>query len=248
MTPDLVERRAATKVEVRGMRVVFGGVVALDSVDLTLARGEILGVIGPNGAGKTTLVNAMSGFQAPTAGEVILGDADVTGWAPSKLARAGVVRTFQGVRSFGRLSVLENVEAGSVGIGMRRRAAQRIAWDLLTRFNLEPHAESRADSLPYGEERRLGIARALAADPDFLLLDEPGAGLNEDETDELSALVADLRRDLACGVLVIDHDMRLIMGLCDRLCVLDHGRVLRVGTPEQVRQDVNVVTAYLGTR
>jgi branched-chain amino acid transport system ATP-binding protein len=242
------DRPATPTVEVRGLRVVFGGVVALDSIDLELARGEILGVIGPNGAGKTTLVNAMSGFQPPAAGTVVLGDDDVTGWPPRKLARAGVVRTFQGVRSFGRLTVLENVEAGSVGIGMRRRAAQKIAWDLLARLDLEAQAGARADSLPYGDERRLGIARALATRPDFLLLDEPGAGLNEDETDELSALVAEVRRDVGCGVLVIDHDMRLIMGLCDRLCVLDHGRTISVGAPDEVRQDANVVTAYLGTR
>jgi branched-chain amino acid transport system ATP-binding protein len=246
LIPSLDAGSVGRDIEVRNLAVVYGGVVALDGIDLTLARGEILGLIGPNGAGKTTLVNAITGFQKPSAGSVRLGDRDVTGWPAHKLARLGVVRTFQGVRSFGRLSVLENIEAGGVGIGVSARTARAEADRLVVRFNLQSYAHSRADSLPYGEERKLDIARALAARPQFLLLDEPGAGLNEQETDDLSRLVTSIREQVGCGILIIDHDMRFVMGLVDRLCVLDHGRTVRIGTPDEVGQDEKVVAAYLG--
>src|SRR2546428_837192 len=169
----------AELLEARGLKVHFGGVRAVDGVDLVLRKGEILGLIGPNGAGKTTLVNALSGFEKPTAGRVFLNGVDVTGWHPARLARKGLTRTFQSVRLFPGLTVLENVELGGVGVGMRRPAARRWARELLERLGLADKSATWATGLPHGLERRLGIVRALAAKPTFLLLDEPAAGLNE---------------------------------------------------------------------
>jgi branched-chain amino acid transport system ATP-binding protein len=234
--------------EARALKVHFGGVHAVDGVDLALPRGEILGLIGPNGAGKTTLVNALSGFERPTAGSVLLNGEDVTGLNPHRLARRGLTRTFQSVRLFPGLTVLENVELGGVGVGMRRPAARRVARELLERLGLADKAESLATGLPHGLERRLGILRALAAKPSFLLLDEPAAGLNERESDELVQALTLIRDDFSCALVVIEHDMRVIMRLCERIQVLDHGRTISIGTPTQVRADPAVLTAYLGRR
>ena len=234
--------------EARDLKVHFGGVRAVDGVGLALRKGEILGLIGPNGAGKTTLVNALSGFQKPTAGTVLLDGADVTGWSPHRLARRGLARTFQSVRLFPDLTVLENVELGGVGVGMRRPAARRWARDLLERLRLADKAALYATGLPHGLERRLGIVRALAAKPAFLLLDEPAAGLNEQESDELVASLSLIRDDFSCALMVIEHDMRVIMRLCERIQVLDHGKTISIGTPTEVRQDPAVLVAYLGRR
>jgi branched-chain amino acid transport system ATP-binding protein len=234
--------------EARQLRVQFGGVRAVDGVDLVLRKGEILGLIGPNGAGKTTLVNALSGFQKPTAGQVLMNGHDVTGWSPHRLARRGLARTFQSVRLFPDLVVLENVELGGVGVGMRRRAARKWARELLERLKLDDKADLYCSGLPHGLERRLGIARALAARPSFLLLDEPAAGLNERESDELVQTLTLIRDDFSCALVVIEHDMRVIMRLCERIQVLDHGKTISVGTPAEVRSDPAVLTAYLGRR
>ncbi len=234
--------------EARDLKVHFGGVRAVDGVGLALRKGEILGLIGPNGAGKTTLVNALSGFQKPTAGTVLLDGTDVTGWRPHRLARRGLARTFQSVRLFPDLTVLENVELGGVGVGMRRPAARRWARDLLERLRLADKAALYATGLPHGLERRLGIIRALAAKPAFLLLDEPAAGLNEQESDELVASLSLIRDDFSCALMVIEHDMRVIMRLCERIQVLDHGKTISIGTPGEVRQDPAVLIAYLGRR
>jgi branched-chain amino acid transport system ATP-binding protein len=238
---------AAEALEVRAVRVHFEGVKAVDGVDLTIRRGEILGLIGPNGAGKTTLVNVLSGFQRPTSGSVWLDGADVTGWTPSRLARAGLVRTFQAVRLFSGLSAFENVEAAALGAGLKRARAREMANDMLERLGLADRARTAAGALPYGDERRLGIARALATEPTFLLLDEPAAGLNEAESDELLTTLTDIVRDFGSALLVIEHDMRLIMRLCERIHVLDQGVTLSEGTPEHVRRDPHVLSAYLGT-
>ena len=205
--------------EARGLKVHFGGVHAVDGVDLVLRKGEILGLIGPNGAGKTTLVNALSGFQKPTAGTVLMNGQDVTGLSPHRLARRGLARTFQSVRLFPGLTVLENVELGGVGVGMRRPAARKWARELLERLKLDDMAGLYGTGLPHGLERRLGIVRALAAKPTFLLLDEPAAGLNEQESDELVGSLTLIRDDFSCALLVIEHDMRLIMRLCERIQV-----------------------------
>jgi branched-chain amino acid transport system ATP-binding protein len=234
--------------EARGLCVHFGGVRAVDGVDLELRKGEILGLIGPNGAGKTTLVNALSGFEKPSAGKVYLSGADVTGWAPHRLARRGLARTFQSVRLFPGLTVLENVELGGVGVGMRRPAARAAARELLDRLGLAERADSLATGLPHGLERRLGMLRALASKPAFLLLDEPAAGLNERESDELVQALTLIRDDFSCGLVVIEHDMRVIMRLCERIQVLDYGKTISIGSPLEVRSDPAVLTAYLGRR
>ncbi len=241
-------RDATDLLEGEGVCVYFEGVKAVDEVDFVLRRGEIVGLIGPNGAGKTTLVNVITGFQAPTAGTVRLRGTDVVGWPPFRLARAGLARTFQNIRLFGDLTVLENVEVGAVGMGLHRPVARRQARELLETMRLAAKERERASALPHGDERRLEIARALATDPTFLLLDEPAAGLNEVESDVLVDTIRELRDRLGCGVLVIEHDMRVIMRLCERIQVLDHGRTIANGTPEEVRANPAVVEAYLGTR
>ena len=241
------EGRAQT-LEARGVRVYFEGVKAVDGVDFFLSRGEILGLIGPNGAGKTTLVNVLTGFQRPNEGSVALSGVGVLGWPPHRLARKGLARTFQNIRLFGDLTVLENVEVGGVGTGLGRRDARKRAWELLQTMHLIPKADERASALPMGDERRLEIARALATGPTFLLLDEPAAGLNETEGDELVATIRSLRDQLGCGVLVIEHDMRVIMRLCERIQVLNYGKTISLGTPKEVRNDPAVIDAYLGTR
>jgi branched-chain amino acid transport system ATP-binding protein len=223
-------------------------VKAVDGVDLTLRSGEILGLIGPNGAGKTTLVNALSGFQRVTAGSVALGDVDITTWPAPEIARAGLVRTFQDVRLFPGLTSFENVEAAAVSATGSRRRARSIARELLVRVRLEERVGVLAGGLPHHEARRLAIARALATHPSFLLLDEPAAGLTEAEADELVGALGAVRDAFGVGLVVIEHDMRVIMGLSERIQVLDHGKTIAVGTPEQVRRDAAVRTAYLGAR
>ncbi len=237
----------AQMLECRGLKVHFAGVKAVDGVDLVLHRGEILGLIGPNGAGKTTLVNALTGFQRPTAGSVYLEGVEVTGWPPNRLARAGLARTFQAVRLFAGLTVLENVELGAVGIGIGRREAQRWAWELLERLELTEVADVAAAAVPHGMERRLAIVRALATRPAFLLLDEPAAGLNEAESDALVDALAAIRNDFACALMVIEHDMRVIMRVCERIQVLDYGKTISIGTSGEVQSDPAVLKAYLGT-
>ena len=230
------------------MTVDFGGLRAIDGVDLHVERGEIFGLIGPNGAGKTTMVNSLTGFQRPTAGRAYLDDTDVTGWASARLARVGVIRTFQNVRLYARLTVRQNLELGAIGIGLGRSGARSAAEGLLERLGLGGFADVDAEGLPHGIERRVAIARALAARPDFLLLDEPAAGLNENESADLVASLSAVRDDIGCGLLVIEHDMSVIMRLCERIQVLDHGRTISIGTPAEVRADDAVLTAYLGAR
>jgi branched-chain amino acid transport system ATP-binding protein len=235
------------RLEGRSIAVRFGGLIAVDGVDIELERREILGVIGPNGAGKTTLMNVLSGFLRPTRGRVALSGNDMTGYPAHRLARQGVNRTFQNVRLFPGMSVSENIEVGALGMRASRSQARRKAGEIAEELGLVERLTQAADALPHGEERLVSIARALATDPDFLLLDEPAAGLNEAETDRLGAALKRVRDAHFCGLLVIEHDMRLIMDLCERIHVLDHGRTLRVGTVDEVRADPDVIAAYLGT-
>jgi branched-chain amino acid transport system ATP-binding protein len=246
--PHPFVRRAAspTKLSWTDVKVHFGGVKAVDGVTGDVARGEVLGLIGPNGAGKTTLLNALSGFERPTAGQVRINEVGIAGWAPHRIARRGVVRTFQSVRLFGALSVLTNVEAASLGSGLSRRKAREHAREILERLGLADIAGVEARTLPYGQERRVGIARALGARPTFLLLDEPAAGLNDIESAELGELINEIRTQFDCGVVVIEHDMALIMSRCDRVQVLDYGQSICVGTPREVQRDEKVLAAYLG--
>lgn len=236
------------RLEARDVRVHFEGVKAVDGVDLRVEVGDILGLIGPNGAGKTTLVNVLSGFQRPTGGSVWLGDVDVTGWAPSELARRGLARTFQSVRLFPAMSVFENVQLGGIGVGLGFREARRKTWEVLDWVGLARRADEDAAGLPHGDAHLVGIARALAAQPRMLLLDEPAAGLNEEESDALLAALAAVRERLDIGLLIVEHDMRLIMRLCDRVHILDYGETLSIGTPDEVRADPRVVEAYLGSQ
>ena len=224
----------------------FAGVHALDGVTLEVARGEVVGLIGPNGAGKSTLVNVLSGFDRPDQGTVELGGQDVTRWSPHRRGRHGLARTFQHSRAFRALSVRENVEVAALGVGARPRAATERAAALLTRLGLDRYADAPASALAQGDERRLGVARALATEPRFVLLDEPAAGLPEAEVPDFAAVVRSVSDEHGAGVLLIDHNMALIMETCDRIQVLDQGRTLAEGTPEEVRANIDVANAYLG--
>ena len=213
---------------------------------LELHRHEVVGLIGPNGAGKTTLVNVLTGFDFPTSGTVELEGHDVTAWSPHRRGRVGLARTFQHSRSFGGLSVRENVEVAALGSGAGPREAHRRADSLLELLGLRDRESQPAGSLAHGEERKLGVARALAIQPRFLLLDEPAAGLPEAEVPEFTEVVRSVRDEHEAGVLLIDHNMALVMDVCDRIQVLDQGRTLAEGTPAEIRGNLDVAAAYLG--
>jgi branched-chain amino acid transport system ATP-binding protein len=224
----------------------FEGVRALQDVSLDLHRHEVVGLIGPNGAGKSTLVNVLTGFDFPNEGQIELGGRDITRWTSHRRARAGVARTFQHSRSFGSLSVRENVEVSALGVGTRPREARRRAGELLELLGLSDRAETQADALPHGDERRLGVARVLATEPAFVLMDEPAAGLPESEVPQFAAVIRSVRDEHRGGVLLIDHNMALVMAVCGRIHVLDQGRTLAAGTPDEIRANLDVTAAYLG--
>jgi len=224
----------------------FDGVKALDGVTLELRRSEVVGLIGPNGAGKSTLVNVLSGFDRPDAGTVSLAGRDVTNWSPQRRGRHGLARTFQHSHAFRSLTVRENVEVSALGVGASPRDAARRTDRLLGVLGLRAHADRPASSLAHGDERRLGVARALATEPHFVLMDEPAAGLPEAEVPDFAAVVRTMRDDHGVGVLLIDHNMALIMEICERIVVLDQGRSLAEGTPVEIRANLDVAAAYLG--
>ncbi|MGH6933068.1 MAG: ABC transporter ATP-binding protein [Dongiaceae bacterium] len=237
---------AQAMLEANDIVVAFDGLTAIDGVSLAVKTGEILGLIGPNGAGKTTLVNVLTGFQRPSRGRVWLSGTDITNQPAHRVARAGLARTFQAVRLFRDLTVAENLEAAAVGVGCSRARARVRAKAILEWVQFSHKTEHRADSLPYGEERRVGIARALATAPKFVLLDEPAAGLADTECDELMALIRRMPADHGCGVLLIEHNMRVVMGACERIHVIDGGRTIAEGTPEVIQRHPDVLRAYLG--
>jgi len=224
----------------------FAGIDALRDVTLELHRHEVVGLIGPNGAGKTTLVNVISGFDFPTSGNVEFAGKDVTRWSPSRRGRAGLARTFQHSRSFRGLTVRENVEVAALGAGTGGREARRRADALLDLLELRHRADAEAASIPHGDERKLGVARALACEPRYLLMDEPAAGLPDSEVPDFAAVVRSVRDDFGAGVLLIEHNMSLVMAVCDRIQVLDEGQTLAAGTPAEIRDNLDVAAAYLG--
>ena len=236
------------RLEAHDVSVNFEGLAAVDEVTVSMSRHEIFGLIGPNGAGKTTLVNVLTGFQKPTHGRVVLAGVDVTGMPPHRIGRRGLARTFQAVRLYPDMPVIENLEAAAVGTGLGRREASRRARAILEWMNFSSKAYDHADTLPYGDERRVGIGRALAMAPHFVLLDEPAAGMSDSECDDLMALISRIPGDFGCGVLLIEHNMRVIMGVCDRIHVIDSGRTIGEGTPQEIQANPAVIRAYLGSR
>ena len=229
-----------------GVSRSFEGIHALEGVDLELAPDEVVGLIGPNGAGKTTLVNLLTGFDLPSSGRIELGSREITRWPPHRRGRAGLARTFQHGRLFQGLTVRENVEVAALGAGVSPAEARRRADRLLDLLGLAVRADQPAAVLPHGDERRLGVARALALRPRFVLMDEPAAGLHEAEIPAFAAVVRSVRDDFGAGVLLIDHNVARIMEVCDRVHVLDRGRTLAEGTPAEIRRNFDVATAYLG--
>jgi len=242
----MTQTPAADALEARAVSRSFAGVRALDGVTLSVRRREVLGLIGPNGAGKTTLVNLLTGFDRPTEGEIVLEGDAITGWSPVRRARHGLARTFQHGHLFGELSVRENVAVGALGCGASPRVARRRADELLELVELGDQADRPARLLPHGDQRKLGVARAVASEPRFVLMDEPAAGLVEAEVPALAKLVRSVAEEHGAGVVVIDHNMSLVMGVSDRIHVLAEGKTLAEGTAAEIRSNVDVTSAYLG--
>ncbi len=247
--------------EVSNLGIAFGGLQAVSQLDLSIEKGHLYGLIGPNGAGKTTVFNMLTGVYRPTEGNIVLDGVDITGKSPEFISKSGVARTFQNIRLFNEMSVLDNVKVGlhnQVQYGMwtgifrlpayreKEHEMNRRALRLLKIFDLDGQAELKASQLPYGQQRKLEIARALATNPKLLLLDEPAAGMNPNETEELMQTVHSVRDQFGIAILLIEHDMNFVMGICEEISVLDYGRIIAQGDGKAIRNNPKVIAAYLG--
>ena len=247
--------------EVKNLSISFGGLKAVDNFHINIEKGQLYGLIGPNGAGKTTIFNLLTGVYKPNAGSIVLDDVNITGKSTIEINQAGIARTFQNIRLFKDMSVLDNVKAGlhnhhkySTVEGIFRlpryfkieKEIDEEAMNLLKVFDLDKECDFKASNLPYGKQRKLEIARALATEPKLLLLDEPAAGMNPNETAELMDTIRFVRDNFNMTVLLIEHDMKLVSGICEKLTVLNFGQVLREGATSDVLHDPEVIKAYLG--
>lgn len=247
--------------EVSNLGIAFGGLQAVAQLDLSIEKGHLYGLIGPNGAGKTTVFNMLTGVYRPTEGNIVLDGVDITGKSPEFISKSGIARTFQNIRLFNDMTVLDNVKVGmhnqvpySMWTGIFRLPAyrekehemNREAKKLLKIFDLDGEAGLKASQLPYGKQRKLEIARALATKPKLLLLDEPAAGMNPNETEELMQTVRSVRDQFGISILLIEHDMNFVMGICEQITVLDYGRVIARGDGKAIRNNPKVIAAYLG--
>ncbi len=252
---------SAPILDIRDLTRSFGGVMAVNGLEMSLPHGGIYGLIGPNGAGKTTAFNMISGFYKPDHGRVVFQGLDITGSAPHRVCALGIARTFQNIRLFANATALENVMVGChvrrkkqwwmplvlwPGSGREEQDIRVKARRLITRLGLDRYINEKASSLPYGAQRRLEIARALATQPSFLLLDEPAAGMNPQESEELMQFIKQIRDDFGLTILLIEHDMKVVMGVCERIWVLEYGRLIAVGGAEEIRDNPKVIEAYLG--
>lgn len=247
--------------ETKNLGIAFGGLQALEGLNLSLKSGEIMGLIGPNGAGKTTVFNLLTQVYQPTEGEILLEGKSIKRQKTYQVAQQGIARTFQNIRLFKETTVIDNVKIAmnakmhySMLAGIFRLPSywkeearvEKRAMELLTVLNLQDYADQLAANLPYGQQRKLEIARALATNPKILLLDEPAAGMNPTETQELMETIRLIQQKFQIAILLIEHDMSFVMGICEHITVLDYGKVIASGTPEEIRQDQRVISAYLG--
>lgn len=247
--------------EAKGLGVKFGGLKAVDEFNFEIDENQLFGLIGPNGAGKTTVFNLLTGVYQPTSGGIIFAGKSLNKLSPTKITQLGIARTFQNIRLFKKMTVIDNVKVGlhhSQNYSLLTSilhlpnyfrgedAMNNMAMELLKVFDLEEFAEVKACNLPYGKQRKLEIARALATSPKLLLLDEPAAGMNPTETAELMETIKIVRERFHVAILLIEHDMKLVMGICDKIAVLNFGTVIAFGTPEQIRLNPDVIAAYLG--